>query len=214
MVERSRPVGRDASRVIALWKDPTRGVREIPLEPGAHGVLLTICMDRATRYSADLRWPIDNSTSCYAVAVRQVLATSAGSGNPQSSPSTTSTTPVLELDELTILTAWAEAVSEAAACSLEYLDRLLAAAGARATWRAQFGLPEPSPQLAAAIESLGRVARAAPSSAGGRPFDALLTAAQAGHPGETILDGVVRRVLLSMLEERQTRHPTQSNGIG
>ena len=43
-------------------KDPTRGVREIPLEPGAHGVLLTVCMDRATRYSADGRWPVDNST--------------------------------------------------------------------------------------------------------------------------------------------------------
>ena len=49
MVERSRPHGRDASRVIALWKDPSTGVREIPLEPGAHGVLLTVCMDRATR---------------------------------------------------------------------------------------------------------------------------------------------------------------------
>ena len=37
MVERSRPEGREASRVIALWKDSTTGVREIPLEPGAHG---------------------------------------------------------------------------------------------------------------------------------------------------------------------------------
>jgi hypothetical protein len=147
------------------------------------------------------------------VAVRQVFASSAGSGTPQSPSSTTSTTPVLQLDELTILTAWAEGVSEAAAYSPERLDRLLAAAGAQATWRAQLGLPEPSPQLAAAIESLGRVARAAPSSAGGRSFDALLTAAKEGQPGETILDGVVRRVLLSMLEERQTRHPTRSNDI-
>jgi hypothetical protein len=211
MVERSRPVDHDASRVIALWKDSTRGVREIPLEPGAHGVLLTICMDRATRYSADLRWPIDNSTSCYAVAVRQVRASSGGSRTLQSSPSTASSTPVLELDELTILTAWAEAVSEAAAYSPEHLGRLLAAAGAQATWRAQLGLPQPSPQLAAAMESLRRVAQAAPSSA--LSFDALLTAAKDGHPGETILDGVVRRALLSMLEERQTRHPTQSNDI-
>jgi hypothetical protein len=214
MVERSRPVGHDASRVIALWKDSTRGVREIPLEPGAHGVLLTICMDRATRYSADLRWPIDNSTSCYAVATRQVVASSGGSGTPQSPPSTTSTTPVLELDELTILTAWAEGVSEATAYSPEHLNRLLAAAGAQATWRAQLGLPEPSPQLAAAIESLGRLAGAARSSAGALPIDALFATAQEGHPGETVLDGVVRRALLSMLEERQTRHPTQSNEIG
>src|SRR5262249_30088274 len=46
MVQRSRPVGRDASSVIAMWKDPARGIREIPLEAGAHGVLLTVCMDR------------------------------------------------------------------------------------------------------------------------------------------------------------------------
>ena len=30
MAERSRPHGRDASSVIALWKDPTQGVRENP----------------------------------------------------------------------------------------------------------------------------------------------------------------------------------------
>ena len=35
MVQRSRPHGRDPSPVIALWKDPARGVREIPLETGA-----------------------------------------------------------------------------------------------------------------------------------------------------------------------------------
>jgi hypothetical protein len=101
MVERSRPDDREASRVIALWKDPTRGVREILLEPGAHGVLLTVCMDRATRYSADRRWPVDNGTSCYAVAVHQVRAAAASSGPPPST-STASTVPVLESDELTI----------------------------------------------------------------------------------------------------------------
>ena len=210
MVERSRPAGRDASRVIALEKDPTRGVREIPLEPGAQGVLLTVCMDRATRYSADRRWPVDNSTSCYGVAVHQVRASSTGSGPPQSPPPTTSTTPVLELDELTILTAWAEGVSEAAAYAPERIDLLLAAAGPGATWRAELGLPEPSPRLADAIESLGRVARAAPLPAGASSFDALLTAAKEDQPGERTLDQVVRHALLSMLEERQTRQPTQT----
>src|SRR5262249_41697157 len=57
MVQRSRPHAHEASRVIGLWKDPARGVRELPLETGAHGVLLTVCMDRATRRSADGRWP-------------------------------------------------------------------------------------------------------------------------------------------------------------
>src|SRR6516165_9180301 len=84
MVERTRPHGREASRVIALWKDPTRGVREISLEPGAHAVLLTVAMDRATRFSADGRWPIDNSTSCSAVAVHQVWGSSDGSRLPKS----------------------------------------------------------------------------------------------------------------------------------
>jgi len=88
MVERSRPHDRDASRVIALWKDPTKGVREIPLEPGAHGVVLTLCMDRATRRSADGRWPVDNGTSCFDAAVHHVRASSTGSGLPLSRPAT------------------------------------------------------------------------------------------------------------------------------
>src|SRR5204863_8654924 len=32
MVQRSRPDGYTPSRVVALWKDPARGIREIPLE--------------------------------------------------------------------------------------------------------------------------------------------------------------------------------------
>jgi hypothetical protein len=210
MVERSRPHDREASRVIALWKDPTRGVREIPLEPGAHAVLLTTSMDRAPRHSADGRWPVDNSTSCNGVAVRQVHAASAGAPSPQS-PSTTPAVPVLELEELTILTVWAEGVSEAAAYAPQRIDRLLGAAGPGATWRAELGLPEPSPRLGAAIASLGRLARAAPIPAGPSSFDALLTAATQDHPGETTLDQVVRHALLSMLEERRTRQPTQAS---
>src|SRR5262249_39445443 len=176
MVERCRPPGRDASRVIALEKDPTRGVREIPLEPGAQGVLLTVCMDRATRYSADGRWPVDNSTCGYGVAVHQIRASSTGSATQQS-PSTTPTRPGLALDELTVLTAWAEGVSEAAEYVPERIDQLLAAARPGSTWRAELQLPEPSPRLAAAIESLGRLARAAPLAADASPFDGLLTAA-------------------------------------
>jgi hypothetical protein len=207
MVERSRPHDGEASRVIGLWKDPTRGVREIPLEPGAHGVLLTVCMDRATRFSADLRWPVDNSTACYLVAAYQVRASNAGSPTPESR-STTQTRPVLELDELSILTAWAEAVSEAAAYALERIDPLLAAARPGAAWRAELGLPEPSPRLAEAIESLGR---AALLPGGSSSFGALLNATTKDHPGETALDRVVRRALLSMLEERQTRQPTAAS---
>ena len=160
MAERSRPHGHDASSVITLWKDPTQGVAWIPLEPGAHGVLLTVSVDRATRYSADLRWPVENSTSFSGVAVCQVRLSTAGSRRPQPS-STTPTVPVFELDELTILTAWAEGVSEAAAYAPERIDLLLD--GRRpARHGGPVGLPEPSRRLADAIESLGRVARAVP----------------------------------------------------
>lgn len=79
MVQRSRPRGREPSPVVAVWKNPSRGVREIPFEAGAHGVLLTLCTDRATRRTADGRTPIDNGTSCFDVAVRQIRASPAGS---------------------------------------------------------------------------------------------------------------------------------------
>ena len=119
----------------------------------------------------------------------------------------------MELEELTVLTAWAEGVSEAAAYAPEHIDRLLAAARPGATWRADLGLPEPSPRLAEAIAALARVGRAARSRARASSFDALLTAAKEDHPGETNLDKVVRRTLLSMLEERRTRQPTEASGL-
>jgi hypothetical protein len=122
---------------------------------------------------------------------------------------------VLELDELTVLTAWAEGVSEVAAYAPERIEPLLAAAGVGATWRAELDLPEPSPRLSDAIESLGRLTRAASSRAGTSSFDALLTAAQDDQPGETALDEVARRALLSMLEERRTREgPNLVTGAG
>jgi hypothetical protein len=213
MVERSRPPGRDGSRVIALWKDPVRGTREIPLDPGAQAVVLTVCMDRATRYSADRRWPVDNSTACYSVAVQQVRASATGS-SPPSSPSTSSTAPLLNIDELTVLTAWAEGVSEAAAYAPERIDALLAEARVGARWRAALGVPEPSSRLADAIESLSRTAGAAASAAGGPLFDALLTQTSHDHSEEGALDRLVRRVLLSMLEERRTRQSTPPSDTG
>jgi hypothetical protein len=167
-------------------------------------------MDRAPRYSADRRWPVDNSTSCYNVAVQQVRASSAGSGPPPPSPSTALTKPALGGEELTILTAWAEGVSEVAAYAPQRVDALLADALAGATWRAELGLPQPSPPLTAALESLERLVRAAATPAGTPLFAALLTDAAEDHRCEETLDRLVRRVLLSMLEERATRRPEEA----
>src|SRR5262249_22268875 len=49
MVQRSRPHGRDSSHVVAWCRVPVRGLRDIPLESGAQGVLLTVCGGFATR---------------------------------------------------------------------------------------------------------------------------------------------------------------------
>ena len=91
MVQRSRPPGHDPSSVVALWKDPERGTREISLEPGAHGVILTLSGDRATRRSADGRWPLDTATRYFDAAVHQIQASDTGSGSanrPSRSPNT------------------------------------------------------------------------------------------------------------------------------
>ena len=83
MAQRSRPHGHDPSPVIALWKDPSRGTREISLEPGAQGVLLTVCGARATRRTADGRWPVDSGTHYFDVAVHQIRASDARSESPR-----------------------------------------------------------------------------------------------------------------------------------
>jgi hypothetical protein len=199
MVQRSRPLQQDASPVVALWKDPTRGVREIPLEPGAHAILLTVCMDRATRRSADGRWPVDNGTACFDVAVHQIDAGAEATGASRP-PSRTPRPRVLESDEVTVLTGWAEAVAEALAHAPDRAADVLAEAGSGAPWRAAMRLEQPAARLGEAIESLRRFVVASPPT-----YDAVLAAAGRGGPDEQPLDGMVRRVLLSMLEERQTR---------
>jgi hypothetical protein len=204
MVQRSRPRGLGASSAIALWKDPSTGVREIPLEAGAHAVLLTICMDRATRRSADGRIPVDNGTHAFDVAIHQVRASPTGSPSRPSAAHQVAAH-VLESEELTVLTSWAEAVVEVVSHAPERTGEVLDEAGPGSGWRAAMGLPEPSGRLAAAIRSLEQ-AVAAPDVPDGEPLsDALLAAAAQDPPDEDPLDGLVRRVLLAMLEERRTR---------
>ena len=73
-VQRSRPAGRPPSRVVSLWKDPVRGLREIPLEAGAHAVLIHIQIGATTRRSADGRRPVANTANVSAESVRQIRA--------------------------------------------------------------------------------------------------------------------------------------------
>jgi hypothetical protein len=204
MVQRSRPRGRDASPVIALWKDPARGSREISLEPGAQGVLLTVCIDRATRRSADGRWPVDNGTHAFDVAVQQVRAASAGSGS-RGPVSATPAPRALEVDELTILTGWAEALAEALAHAPERAETLLNEASGGSPWRPSLGIPEPSPRLSEAIELVAEAVSAATPPGGVPTFDGLLAKAREGRADEEPLAALVRRVLRATLEQLRTR---------
>ncbi len=81
MTSRSQPGGRAPSPVVAMWKDPTRGIREIPLESGAQGVLLKAVIDRAPRYSADGRPPADDAAHLYVAGVHQLRSRPPSAGD-------------------------------------------------------------------------------------------------------------------------------------
>jgi hypothetical protein len=111
MAQRSRPPGREASSIVALLKDADQGLREIPLEPGAQAVLLTASGSRATRRTADGRRPVDTGTHYFGAAVHQIRASDAGS-KPSAAEDRAPLPQALDVDDLTVLTGWAEAMAE------------------------------------------------------------------------------------------------------
>jgi hypothetical protein len=204
MAQRSRPPGYDPSPVIALWKDPARGTREISLEPGAQGVLLTVCGARATRRTADGRWPVESGTHYFDVAVHQIRAAQAGTQSPKPS-SGAAPPPAIEIDDVTILTGWAEALAEALAHAPARAEAVLADARPGAQWRADLGIAEPSARLSEAIDSIERALSDATPGDGLPSLDALLFAVRDGHPGASPLDRLTCSVLCSAIEQLCTR---------
>jgi hypothetical protein len=182
--------------VVSLWKDPVRGLREIPLDAGAHAVLIRIQVGRATRRSADGRRPVANTANVSAVGVRQIRAldravhtSAAMPGDPADDEPAVS----LEAVELTILTGWAEAAAEALAASPDQLSTILDDARTGAPWRRQLGVPEPSADLASALEDLARMV-----VAGTPAVEAMLAATDERPPGGGY-GHLVRAVLRSTL---------------
>jgi hypothetical protein len=159
-VQRSLPAGRPPSRVVSLWKDPVRGLREIPLDVEAHAVLIRIQVGRTTRRSVDGRPPIVNTANVSAEGVHQIRALDPGDHTSVAMPGApVDNEPAVSLEavELTILTCWTEAVAEALAASPDRLTTILDDARAGAQWRRQFGVAEPSADLASALEDLARM---------------------------------------------------------
>jgi hypothetical protein len=133
---------------------------------------------------------------------------------PMDSWSGPTSPPKLELDELTILASWAEAVADALALAPERLHLLHVQARARAPWRMDLGIPQPSPQLDQAIADLFHAAQEAARSGDSAPPDTLTLPTPHSHPSEPSLDRLVRRLLRSAQEQRQNRLAHDSDRLG
>jgi hypothetical protein len=206
MVDRCRPPGLEASRVIALWKDPTRGTaREISLEPGAQGVLVTGCGQRGYRRTADGRRRTHDASTWLDVAVSQVRPAAVGSGALRHGGSPKRMAPPLSVLDVTLLTSIAQSVAEALAYAPGHVEQVLANAAAGACWRRTFGLEEPSSDLSTAINELSRIVRDTKASGDVPDGDDVLLELSDRLELESGLDRLVRRVLRSALEQRMMR---------
>jgi hypothetical protein len=204
MAQRSRPPGHEASPIVALLKDADQGLREIPLEPGAQAVLLTASGSRATRRSADGRRPADTGTHYFGAAVHQIRAS--GPDSSSSAADAGATLPrVLDVEDLTILTGWAEAVAETLAHAPDRIPGLIADVRPGAAWRSELGIAEPSQRLVDAIESLDEIVRGSARAAATPRFDTVLAAVREDRPDGLPLDDLVRAVLRSTLEQLRSR---------
>jgi hypothetical protein len=199
MAQRSRPPGREASPIVALLKDADQGIREIPLEAGAHAVLLTASGSRAIRRTADGRRPVDTGTHYFGASVHQIRASDAGSNRFEAA---TTLPRCLDVGDLTVVTGWAEAVAETLAHTPERIPALLADVRPGAAWRAELGIAEPSEGLVKAIKSLDGLMEGAAEPT----FEAVLAAVREDRSDERPLDELVRAVLRSTLEQLRSRH--------
>jgi hypothetical protein len=212
MAQRSRPPGFGRSPVVALWQSPGKQAQEIPLERGAHGVLLTARAAPAVKRSFDGRRPRRDGSEFGGARVRQVHG---ASPDPAARAVRTgaSARSVLEPEELTILTSWAEAVADALAFAPHRIDGVLAAAHAGAPWRAEFGVPEPGTSLSRAIDGVGRAARTPPPTGGQPPLAALAHAVGDPRPDASALDRLVHAALRSALEQRQANQVDEGGDL-
>ena len=188
----SRPVEGPQQR---LQRDPS-GVR-------AQGILLTACVSPAQRRSNDGRRPVHNAVDLYAVGQHQIRPAATGSqdGAPVRQ---LSDPPPLNVDDLTILCGWAEAVAEALAYAPSRVAAVLSDAAAGSPWRATLGLNEPSDRLRKAIQLMDDVVNN--TAATSDHLDAIRAAVSDDiASADDALTGLVRRVLLAALELREGR---------
>jgi hypothetical protein len=209
MAQRSRLPGHDPSPVVALWKGPGQQAREIPLDRGAHGILLSAAARPAVRRSFDGRRAGHDGSEFSGVSVRQIRASSTGT-QPPHAPAGPPPRPSLTADELTILTSWAEALAEALAFAPRSIEALAADAQPGAGWRDELRVCEPSPPLRHAINGMAQTARTAVAASGDPPLNSALRATDDSQPDQSALDALARAVLRSALQQRRTRQSGES----
>jgi hypothetical protein len=205
MAQRSRPKRRDASSIIALWKDPVGGTREIPLETGAQAVLLTASVDLAVRRSGDGRSPVENCMQFFDVSIFQVRA-AATSPALQTQSASPPAEPRLQPEEFTILRSWAEAVAEVLASSPARLDRALAELEGGLPWRAVLGIEEWSSALTDAFEAMRRLLTDDAPADVEPTLDRVLAVVRSDQSGTQESETLARGVLRLALEQRRIRH--------
>ena len=209
MAARSRPHGLPPSGVVAMWKDPQRGLQEIALEDGAQGVLLKAVHGLSPRYAADGRAPVDDATDLYVAGLHQLRAGPPSPAAPGAlEPPAADAEPLaIDTGQLGVLSSWAEAVARALVADDDArLTQVLAAAGPGARWRTAMGVPEPDDRLAAALAALDRLGWAVlrhhrKQPGGGLPA-ALATLPPVVDDGADVgtASRLVRRVLRSALD--------------
>jgi len=141
------------------------------------------------------------------VAVHQVRAGTAK--EPKNLQPTRQAPRLLEVEELTVLTGWAQALAEALAYEPECVVSLLADAEAGAGWRSSFQLSGPSPALSEALAIMARAVIQVTAVGIAPTFEALHTSCRNPWSNENGLDGLVRRVLRAALEQLRTRQASE-----
>jgi hypothetical protein len=212
MAQRSRPHRHDASSIIALWKDPVSGTREIPLEAGAQGVLLTVSVALATRRSGDGREPVENCLELFDPSIFQVRAT-ASSSPPQRPTSLAAAELRLEPEELTILRSWAEAIAEVLACAPKHLGPTIADTEDGSEWRARLALEEWSAPLTETIDAMRRLLTSDAPTDVEQPLERALAVVRADPAGAPGNERLARSVLRLALEQRRIRQLNLGLGL-
>jgi hypothetical protein len=152
MVRRARHAGLPPSSVVALWKDHTRGMHEIALDPDAQAILLTVDHVPTIRRAADGRSPELTASDLSIAAITQIYATAAALP-PPTAPGPTKPAD-LTPSELSVVLAWSDAVTDALANRANHLDIVLDDARPQAPWRADLNLRPPRGGLARALDTL------------------------------------------------------------